>query len=171
MRHECDGEHHERTKDCNRRSHSEESQPGADGDKLRDQRQEIAHHEVDHREPTPERAKAIEDQLGVSAMSGRAQANGHFLHHASHEECQHNERHKETDAEPRPGRRISHHAGTVIFAQHYQDAGPDEQPEQPQSWPESAPRPRRRNLFAVVRAIDVLMRDDNVTDRRSPAIR
>ncbi len=72
MRHERDREHQQRAKDRNPRPHSEESEPGADGDKLCDQRQKIAHHEVDHREPTPEWTKAIEDQLSVSSMSGRA---------------------------------------------------------------------------------------------------
>ena len=62
---------------------------------------------------------------------------------------------------PRPGRSIRQHAGTIVFAEHHQDAGANEQPEQPQPWPESAPRPRRRNPFAVVRSIDVLMRDDD----------
>jgi hypothetical protein len=70
--HERDREHQQRAKDRNRRPHSEKSQAGAYGNKLRDQGQKIAHHQVDHRKPAPKRAEAIENQLSVSAMSGRA---------------------------------------------------------------------------------------------------
>ena len=167
MRHERDREHQQRGQDRNRRPHAEESEPGADGDELRDQRQKVADHQVDHREPAPERTEAIEDQLGVPAMSGRAQTHGHFLHHASHEECEHHERQEKTDAESRPGRRIRQHAGTIILSKHHQNAGANEQPEQPQPRPESAPGPRHRYPFAVVRAIDVLVGDDDVTARNS----
>src|ERR1700676_2449322 len=65
-----------------------------------------------------ERAEAIEDQFRMSAMSGRAQAHGHLLHYASHQEGKHHERHEEADAKPGPSCRIGEHAGTIVLAKH-----------------------------------------------------
>ena len=73
--------------------------------------------------------------------------------------------------EPRPGRGVGHHARTVVFPKHHQHAGPDEQPEQAQSRPESAPRPGFRNPFAVVRPVNVLVGDDNGAIQRAPIVR
>ena len=72
MGHERDGENQQSADDRNNRPHSKESKPGADGDKLRDQSQEISDHQVDHRKPAPERAETVEDQFRVAAMRGRA---------------------------------------------------------------------------------------------------
>ena len=43
-------------------------------------------HEVDHGEPSPEGTEAIEDEFGVAAMRGGAEADGHFLDDAGHAE-------------------------------------------------------------------------------------
>ena len=76
-------------------------------------------------------------------------------------------RQKETDAELGAGRGIGQHAGPVVFAQHHQDARPHQQPDQTQTR-EATARAGVENTGAVVRTIDVLVRDhDFGLDRRS----
>src|SRR5947209_6970411 len=80
------------------RGNSEKSQSGPDGDELSDQREEVPNHEVNHREPSPEGAEAVEDEYGVAAMGSRAQADGHLLHDASHAERENHKGKKESNA-------------------------------------------------------------------------
>ena len=110
---------------------AEESQAGADGDELGDQGEKVADHEVDHREPSPERTEAVEDEFGVSAMGGGAEAHGHFLNDAGHDEGEDDEGKEEADAVAGSGGGIGQHAGAVVLSEHDEDAGTDEQPEQP----------------------------------------
>ncbi len=140
---------------------AKESQAGANRDELGDQRQKIADHQVDHGEPSPERAEAVEDQLGMAAMRGRAQADGHLLYDACHQEGEHDEGQEEADAETGSGRSIREHAGPVIFSEHDQNAGADQQPQQASAQPAAALRTGCRNTLAIVRAIDVFVRDDD----------
>ena len=79
---------------------------------------------------SPETAEALIDQFGVAAFGGSAQPDGHFLYHIRHDEREHDERKEEADAVGRTGGRVRNHARPVVFAQHHEDAGADEQPEQ-----------------------------------------
>ena len=144
--------------DCGR--DAEVSEAGADGDELGDQREKVADHEVDHGEPSPEGSEAVEDEFGVSAMSGGAEAHRHFLDDAGHDEGEDDERQEEPDAEARAGRGIRQHAGPVVFAEHDQDAGADEQPQQPGSMPDAGAGALGGDALAVVSAVDIFVGDD-----------
>src|SRR5690242_424863 len=59
------------------RRNAKKPQAGANGDEFGDQREEVADHQVDHGKPSPERAEAVEDEFGVSAMGSGAEADRH----------------------------------------------------------------------------------------------
>src|ERR1700727_637575 len=141
--------------------HAEESQAGANGDELRYEREKVSDHQIDHREPSPEGAEAIEDEFGVTAVSGGAEAHGHFLDNAGHNKSEDDEWQEEADAETGSGGGIGQHAGAIVFAEHDEDTRTDEQPEQPGAGPEAATGTGFANALAVVRAVDVFMGDDN----------
>ena len=162
-------QHSQRHQNRSPRRNAEESQPRANGDELCDQRQKIADPQVDHREPSPERPEPLEDQLRMSTMRRRAQPHRHFLDHQRHPKRQHHEREEESNSELRARRRVRQHAGPIVLAQHHQNARPDQQPQQPRPRPQATAQPRRRHSRPIVRAIDVLVRDDNVVLRRNHA--
>ena len=76
-----------------------------------------------------EGTEAFEDKFGVTAMRGGPEADGHFLDNDRHAKREGDERNEESDAELGTGGGIGQHAGAVVFSQHDQDAGADEQPE------------------------------------------
>ena len=76
----------QRDEDCDPGTDAEETEAGADGDELGDESEEVADAEVDHGEPSPEGAEAVEDEFGVAAMGGGAEADGHFLDDDGHAE-------------------------------------------------------------------------------------
>src|ERR1035437_6752567 len=98
MGHQGDEEDDPCTEDGDGRGHAEESQASADGNELGDQSEEVADHEVDHGEPSPEGAEAVEDEFGVTAMRGGAETHGHLLHDAGHDKGEDYEGEEETDA-------------------------------------------------------------------------
>ena len=63
MGYESEVEHCQRAGNCDPGGYSKKAKSGTNGNEFSDEGQEIPDHEVDHREPSPERAKAIEDQL------------------------------------------------------------------------------------------------------------
>src|ERR1017187_4294558 len=128
--HQSDEEHAPCTQEGDGGRDAEESKAGADGDELGDQREEVADHEVDHGEPSPEGAEAVEDEFGVTAVRGGTEAHGHFLNDAGHQEGQNDEGQEETDAETSSRGGVRQHAGAVAFSQHDEEAGADEQPQQ-----------------------------------------
>ena len=140
---------------------AEESEAGADGDELGDQREEVADHEVDHREPSPEGAEAVEDEFGVTAVGGGAETHGHFLHDAGHEEREDYEGKEEADAVAGSGGGVRQHAGAVVFAEHDEDAGTDEQPEEAGAGPGAVLGAGGADAVAVVGAVDVFVGDDH----------
>ncbi len=102
----------------------------AHSDEFGDEGEEVADAEVDHREPSPERTEAIEDEFGVAAMGSGAEANGHFLHDDGHAEGEGDKGNEETDTELGAGSGVGEHAGAVILPEHDEDAGADEQPQE-----------------------------------------
>ena len=116
--HQSDEEHEPCTQDGDGGRDAEESKAGADGDELGDQREEVADHEVDHGEPSPEGAEAVEDEFGVTAVRGGTEAHGHFLHDAGHDEREDHEGEEETNAVAGSGGGVGEHAGAVVFAEH-----------------------------------------------------
>src|ERR1700733_2311832 len=94
-------------------------------------------------------------------MGGCAEANCHFLHHTSHQKSENYEGQKETDTETCSSRSVGEHARTVVLAEHHENAGTDEQPEQVHSRQEAAPGTVLANLPAVVGAIDIFVSDDD----------
>ena len=95
---------------------SEEAEAGADGDELGDEGEEVADAEIDHGEPSPEGAEALEDEFGVAAMGGGAEADGHFLDDDCHAEGEDDEGEEEADAELGAGGGVGEHAGAVVLA-------------------------------------------------------
>src|ERR1700688_407014 len=77
MAHESGVEDDECEEDSRPGGHAEEAESGADGDEFGDECEEVANAEVDHGEPSPEGAEALEDEFGVAAMGGCAEADGH----------------------------------------------------------------------------------------------
>src|SRR5208282_822573 len=92
--------------------------------------EKVADAEVDHGKPSPEGAKALEDEFGVSAMGGGAKADGHLLDDDCHAERQGDEGDEEADAELGSGGGVGEHAGTVVLPQHDQDTRADQQPQE-----------------------------------------
>ena len=137
------------------------SQAGADGDEFSDQGEEVADHEIDHGEPSPEGAEAIEDEFGVTAVRGRAEAHGHFLDDAGHEEGEHDEGEEEADAEAGSGGGVGQHAGAIVFSKHDENAGTDEEPEKPGARPGAVLGAGGEDAFAIVGAVDVFVGDDD----------
>src|SRR5208283_618687 len=107
---------------------SEETEASADGDEFGDECEKVADAEVDHREPSPERAEAIEDEFGVAAMGRGAEAHGHFLDDDGHAEGEGDEGDEESDTELGAGGGVGEHAGAVILSEHDEDTGADQQP-------------------------------------------
>ena len=171
MGHESDEEDDPSAEDGDGGADAEKSEAGADGDELGDQREEVADHEIDHGEPSPEGTEAIEDEFGMTAMSGGAEAHSHFLNDAGHEEGEHDEGQEEADAEARSGSGVGEHAGAIIFAEHDENARTDEQPEEAGARPESALGPGLRDSLAVVGAVDIFVGDDDCAGRRYWIIR
>ncbi len=66
----------------------------------------------------------------MAAVGSGAEADGHFLDDDGHAEGENDERKEESDAEFGAGGGVGNHAGAVIFTEHDQDAGTDEQPEE-----------------------------------------
>jgi len=66
----------------------------------------------------------------------------HLLDDVGHQECKRDEGQKESDAEGRTRRRVGNHAGPVVFPEHDEDAGTDQQPEKAQRtvWPLAGPQ-------------------------------
>src|SRR5271170_3859694 len=113
--HQCGVEDDERDEDRGPGADSEETQAGADGDELGDESEEVADAEVDHGEPSPEGAEAVEDEFGVTAMGSGAEADGHFLDDDGHAEGEGDEGDEESDAELGAGGGVGKHAGAVVF--------------------------------------------------------
>ena len=174
MSHQCNEEDQPRAEDGNGGAHAEVSEAGTDGDELGDEGEEVADHEVDHGKPSPERAEAIEDEFGVASMGGGAETHGHFLNYAGHEEGQHDEGQEEADAEAGAGGGIRQHAGAIVLAEHDEDAGTDEEPEQPGAGPEAALDAGGTHPVAIMGAVDVFVGDDHAAgsdDRASQDVR
>ena len=142
-----------------RRTNTEEAQPRAHPDELRDQRQEISQDQIAHGEESPKFAEAIEDQFGVSAVRDGAQSHRHFLHHESHDKRKHHKRYEESNSEARTIRRVRKHAGRIVLAQKHQHARSHQQPQQPdipQGLRAAPLGTRLRHLPSVPRAVHVL---------------
>jgi hypothetical protein len=105
----------------------------------------------------------------VTAVSSGAEADRHLLHDASHYEREDDEGEEEAHTETRAGRGIGEHAGAVVFAEHDEDTGADEEPEQARPGPEAAPSPRLPDTLAVVGAVDVFVGDFNIGSGFGPA--
>ena len=151
------------------RGHPEEAQAGAYGNELGDERQEVPDSQVDHGEPSPERPEAVEDQLGMSAMGGRTQADRHLLDHDRHAKCEEHKRNEKTDAKLRARGGIGKHAGPVILSQHDQHARPNQQPQQSRPGEEATLGARRRHPDTIMGAIHVFVGDDDCFIARGTA--
>src|ERR1700747_3222140 len=98
MTHEGGVENDERDQDRHPGRHAKKTETRADGDELGDEGEEVAYAEIDHGKPSPEGPEALKDELGVSAMSGGAEAHGHLLDYDRHAECQGDKGNKEANA-------------------------------------------------------------------------
>ena len=101
----------------------------------------------------------------MAAVGGGAEAHGHFLNHAGHEEGEHDEGKEEADAEARSGGGVREHAGAVVFAEHDENAGADEQPQQAGTGPEATLGAGGPDALAVVGAVNVFVGDDDGVGR------
>ena len=155
----------ERHADCHRQPgrQAEIEAAGLDRDELGDQRQQVAEHEVAHREIAPERAESLEDEFGMAAMRRHAEPHRHFLHHERHQEGEQDERNEEADPIGRAGGGVGDHAGAVVLAHHDQHARTGQQPEQPQRTLGGA---GLEHLQTIARAQDVLVGDELLRARR-----
>ena len=63
-------------------------------------------------------------------MGGGAETHGHLLNDAGHDEGENDEGEEEADAVAGSGGGVGKHAGAIVLAEHDEDAGADEQPEQ-----------------------------------------
>src|SRR5579864_2711386 len=96
----------------------------------------------------------------MAPVSDRSQANGHFLHHKTHQKSQQHKRNEESDAEPRARGGVRKHARGVVFAKKNQDAGTHQKPEYAETSESacSAPLPARaRHPPTVPRPVHVFM--------------
>src|SRR5208283_1044291 len=128
--HDGQAQEHECAGNRSPRGHSKKSQARTDGNKLSDQRQEIADAQVDHGEPTPKWPKAVEDQFRMTAMRSGTETHGHLLYDNGHAKRENDERDEEPNSKPCPGRGIGNHAGAVVLSKHHENSGSDEQPQQ-----------------------------------------
>src|SRR5580693_3521345 len=101
MTHQSRVQDDQRNQDRYPRRHAKETQPCAYGNELRNKSEEVPDGQIDHRKPSPERPKAVEDQFGVSAMSRGPETDSHLLHNNGHAESENNERNKKSDAKLR----------------------------------------------------------------------
>ncbi len=69
---------------------------------------------------------------------------------------------KESDAEAGAGGGVGQHAGAVVLAEHDEDAGADEQPQEPGARPETGAGTLGRDPLAVVGAVDIFVGDMEV---------
>ena len=122
-------------------------------------RQEIADHQVDHREPAPERAEPVVDQLGVSPVRDGSETHGHLLDHQRHDERKNDEGNEEANAITGAGRGIGKHARAVVLAEHHQNAGADQQPQQTQVAERAFVDASLRDAPAIAGPVHVLVRD------------
>ncbi len=112
-------------------------------------------HQIAGAEPSPHAAVALQHQLAVAAVGDRADAHAHLLADVGHREHQRDE--GDEEAEPVLGAvgGVGDHARTVVLAEHREDSGADEQPQQ-------APAPtcaaRVMDAAAVLRARALLRR-------------
>src|SRR5579872_2402826 len=155
--HECGVEDDEGDGDGCPGGDAEKSQASADGDELSDEGEEIADGEVDHGEPSPEGAEALEDEFGVAAVGGGAEADSHFLNDDCHAEGEDDEGKEEADAEPGTSGGVGEHAGAVVLSEHNEDAGTDEEPEQTGFRGESAAGTSVEDADAVMGAVDIFV--------------
>ena len=160
MTHESRVKDDERDQDRSPGRHSKETEAGANGDELGDESEEVAYAEIDHGKPAPEGAEALEDQLGVSAMRGGAEAHGHFLNDDRHAEREGDERDEESYAKLGARSRVGEHARAVVFSQHDQDTGADQQPQQARSGGKTTLGTGRRNSDAIVGTVNVFVSND-----------
>src|SRR5271169_4849701 len=115
----------ERTDDRSPRGHAKKSQACTDGNKLGDQRQEIADAQVNHREPAPERAEAVKDQFRMTAMSGGTETHGHLLYDDCHTKRKNNEGNEESNSKPCARRGVGNHARAIVLSKHHENSGSD----------------------------------------------
>src|ERR1700736_4960953 len=102
MAHQSRVQDDQRNEDRHPRRNAKETQPRTYGDELSDKSEEVSNGQVDHRKPTPERPEAVEDQFGVSSVSGGTETHSHLLHNNGHAERENDERNKKSDAKLRP---------------------------------------------------------------------
>jgi len=68
---------------------------------------------------------------------------------------------RKSDPELRARGGIGQHAGSVVFAQHDQDARTNQEPQQAQAGKGAATAARRLHPRPVARAVDIFVRDDD----------
>src|ERR1700689_1403716 len=95
----------------------------------------------------------------MSAWGGGAEADGHFLDDDCHAKREGDEGEEESDAKSRSGGGVGKHAGAVVFSQHNEDTGADQQPQQARPGGETALGAGGGDANAVVSAVDVFVSD------------
>ncbi len=131
----------------------EVGEPDADGDELGDERDEVGEREVGGAEPAPHATVALQHELAVAAVGDGADAHAHLLADIGHGEQHGDERHEEAEAVLGAVGGVGDHARPVVLAEHREDAGADEQPQQA---PAAAVRACGVHAGAVVGARGVL---------------
>src|SRR5262249_12529435 len=129
MSQQCDVKHEHSAADCHYRRNTEKAQSGANGDELGNQGEEISNREIDDGKPSPEGPEAGKNQLSMAAMSSRSDANRHLLDDYSHGKSKDDEWKKESHPEAGAGGGVGDHAGTVVFAEHHQNARAYQEPQ------------------------------------------
>ena len=144
------------------RRHAEKAKAGSYGDELSDQSQEVPNAQVDQREPSPERPKALEDQFGMTTMRCHPKPHRHFLNNDGHREGEHDKWKEEANAELRARGSVRQHTGPIVLAQHDEDSRPNQQPQQAQTRPRAFTSTSGSHAGSVVRTINILVRDDGL---------
>src|SRR5262249_11842502 len=111
------------------------------------------------RKPAPKRAETGKDQLGVSAVGNGSQPNGHLLDDGRHHKSEDDERKKKANSETSTGGGVGKHARAVVFAEHDQDSGPQQQPQQAKLRKRSASPSCSEDPIAIAGARHIFMGD------------
>jgi hypothetical protein len=96
-------------------------------------------------------------------MCGGTEAHGHFLDDTGHEESEDDEGKEEADAETGSSSGVGEHAGAIVFAEHDEDAGADEKPEEPRAGPQTPLCAGFEDAATVMGAINIFVGDDDAT--------
>ena len=116
-----DRHQHDDRGDGDPRRHAEDGERRRHADELGDQRQPVDDHQIEQREPAPERPETVEDRLRVTPLGDGAEPHGHLLNVVGDRD-QNEQKPDQVVAVLGAGRRVGGDAARVVVGDHDDDA-------------------------------------------------